>query len=358
MNNQLRPTGRKNLYRNRESGTFFAFARICGKLFRKTLKTDKISVAEIRLAVILKGERERRQRLQAESAETGDTFKSVADAWAKEIEAKPDAEMKPRARKYRIETLAAVRATWPGLDVMAPSAVTEAACKDWAARLAKRYSPSRFNGAVETLRAVFARAVQRGHAALNPAMAVERMAVRPKARTLPTADDLRRLLAAMEAHPARRRGWLCFRFLMFSGFRPAAAVRILPGDVDLARNEITAPPIKHQAKPLTVPMSDDLRKVVVELLADREKDDLPLLPILCCKKALAGACKEAGIARLTPYAARHIFTTTLIESGIPVALVGAMRGDGAASIKMMLDTYVHVRNETLHEQMKKVKPLG
>jgi hypothetical protein len=44
-----------NLIRYKPSGTYFARVRVKGKLIRKTLKTDVLSVAKLRLAIILSG---------------------------------------------------------------------------------------------------------------------------------------------------------------------------------------------------------------------------------------------------------------------------------------------------------------
>lgn len=356
---RIKSTKYANLARDTISGSYLCHAKVSGRLVRKSLKTKSVEVARIRLAKLLEAERERFVRLKVQpKVKGGDTFKAIADDWLKDIEA--DSSLKPASQKYRRETLKAIRETWDGLDGLKPHTVTEAACRDWASKLKAKYSSGRFNGCVESLRGIFKLAISRGYSASNPAMGVERMPVVQKAKVLPPAGKLQELLKALDDGPwSKKRAALSVRFLVFGGARPTASSQVRPRDVNLEKNEITFPPIKYQSQPLTVPMSKDLREVVEKLLEihpikKNPADDSPLLPIADPKKALARACKDVGIPRLTRYDLRHLFTTHMLESGVPVPTVAALRGDKDGGA-MLLKTYFHARNEAMHKAVKEVK---
>jgi hypothetical protein len=54
-----------NLIRYEPSGVYFARLRVKGKLIRRSLKTDQISVAKLRLADFEKSERQKSQSVSA-----------------------------------------------------------------------------------------------------------------------------------------------------------------------------------------------------------------------------------------------------------------------------------------------------
>jgi integrase len=73
-----------------------------------------------------------------------------------------------------------------------------------------------------------------------------------------------------------------------------------------------------------------------------------------CKQALARACKEIGIPKLTHHDLRHLFATRCIESGVDIPTVSRWLGhkDGGA---LAMKTYGHLRNEHSLAMAQKVK---
>jgi len=339
-----------NLVLDRVSGKYHARAKVGGKLIRKALHTGSIEAAKRRLDALLQDER---ARMNPERADVdGWKLGAVARSWLAKVEADPD--LKPRAVDYRRETLGIVQATWQGFDALKPAAVSVGMCRMWAEPVRSRYSPSRFNGAVESLRGVFARAMDLGLCSSNPALGVERAGYQRKLKRLPSAEKFKAMLARLDTNPGARRAARVVRFLAYSGARPSAAARVMPEDVNRAKNILTLPPIKHQHAALEVPMSKDLRAVVDELLADHPGGELPLLPIRSPRKALATACRTAGVPVLTTYDLRHFFTTHLLEAGVPPPMVAALRGDKDGGA-MLLKHYFHARPDGLARALKKVR---
>lgn len=343
-----------NLQRDTVSGKYRVHAKVGGQLIRRVLPTRSLAVAKGLLDDLLK--EERGKKLLESPEVDGFRFKQVANAWMVQIEADPD--LKPRAKQYRLETLAMWRRVCPELDALKPQRITIADCKAMAARVRARYSASRFNGCVETLRAIFNLAIERGLMVTNPALQLARIGVKQKLKTLPPERKFREILAALDANPARARAALVVRFLAYCGARPTAAGQVLPEDVDWKRNELRLPPIKHQHEPLVIPMSKDLRAVVGQLLEQHPghapQRKIPLLPIKSPRRALRTVCRELHLPHLTTYDLRHLFTTHLLEQGVEPALVAALRGDRDGGA-MLLKTYFHARNEKLHAVMRKVR---
>lgn len=355
---RFRKAGFANLVRDKFSRVYFCRAKILGVSVVRSLETKSLQIAKVKLDALLESERERILNLRQGQKSVG-TFKALAAVWFAEVDA--DRDLKPRAKEYRAETLALLQRTWPDLNELAPHRITEAKCKDWAARFAglksargKPFSPTRFNGCVETLRAVLEHGMNLGLLAGNPALKVERARVLPRAIVLPSPKDFRAVLKRLDALPARSRSALMVRFLAFGGPRVSAARGVYPQDVDLKANTIRLPPIKYQERPLVVPMLPDMRRVVKQLLAEHPGGNLPLLPIKNPRRALRSVCKELGLPPLTAHDLRHLFTTHCLESGMSVAEVAALRGDKDGGA-MLLKTYSHIRNEHLHRAVGRVR---
>ena len=73
-----------------------------------------------------------------------------------------------------------------------------------------------------------------------------------------------------------------------------------------------------------------------------------------CEESLAAACEKAGIERLTHHSLRHLFTTRVLESGVPVPTVARWLAhrDGGASL---LKTYSHLLEKHSQEMAGKVQ---
>src|ERR1017187_1959760 len=72
-----------------------------------------------------------------------------------------------------------------------------------------------------------------------------------------------------------------------------------------------------------------------------------------CKRSLSRACKEVGIALLTPHDLRHLFATRCIESGVDIPTVSRWldHKDGGA---LAMKTYGHLRDQHSTTMAQKV----
>jgi hypothetical protein len=101
-----------NLIRYQSSGKYFARLRIKGKLIVRSLKTNAITVAKLRLADLEKEERQKVENLVSAIDGTmtfGDALVSYQQWLAGDI------SLKPRSKQYRAERIAALLKSWPEL---------------------------------------------------------------------------------------------------------------------------------------------------------------------------------------------------------------------------------------------------
>jgi hypothetical protein len=157
-----------NLVRYQPSQIYFARFRVKGKLIRRRLKTNLISVAKIRLAEMQKVESAKAESFGAVAAGKM-TFRDALTVFQSRFEADP--AHKPRTKEYCRYRVSALLKSWPGLAEKDVSRITPAECQDWSVRNAAANSSSSHNYTVSILRRVFAIAVESGARYDNPAAA-------------------------------------------------------------------------------------------------------------------------------------------------------------------------------------------
>jgi hypothetical protein len=131
-----------NLIRYVPSGTYYARVRVRGKLIVRSLKTDLISVAKLRLADLEKEERQR-----AESVDVVHRGKVlVDDAIRIHLDrVNGDVSLKPRTRDYHAQQVKALLKSWPGLGSREIRGWSKTDCLNWAGSFGARASASAFN---------------------------------------------------------------------------------------------------------------------------------------------------------------------------------------------------------------------
>lgn len=263
------------------------------------------------------------------------------------IGGKKSTVLKPLSQEYRLQTLKSIKSSWPDLAGSELRKTDKRDCERWAEKYAKAYSPTRFNGALETLRAVFAIAIEQGALAFNPALSISRLSVKQKRLNLPTQEQFLKILAVMDARNALSPDSAdLVRLLAFSGMRKGEARNFEWPDVDFDKRQIKVKgDPTHGTKNSEirfVPMIEDLHGLLCRLkLRGTEGRVLPLNE---CRYSLASACKAVGCARITHHDLRHLFATRCIESSVDIPTVSRWLGhkDGGA---LAMKTYGHLRDE-------------
>ena len=191
---QWQKTPIANLVRNTASGNYYARVRVKGKLIWKSLKTDTLSVAKLRLGDFLKQENKRVEITEA--AERGRmTFGDALAIFKKRLEEAH--HLKPRAKEYRKDTIDALLKTWPDLESFDVRKISVADCSQWASGYSKKYCPSFFNNTVGTLRMVLKIAIDAGARYGNPASEIKKAKIRQKILKLPEQNQFPALVQAI-----------------------------------------------------------------------------------------------------------------------------------------------------------------
>lgn len=339
-----------NLIRYEPSGTYFARLKVGGKLIRRSLKTEVLTVAKLKLADLEKRERgklETTERVAGGKA----TFKDLLAEYRQNLA--NDVEIKPRTRTYREECIARILKSWPGVESLDVRKITEKQCADWAGKFKDECKgASTFNNTVGTLRLILEIAVKNGGRYTNPVVGIGRRTPPKKDMELPTDEQLHELLAAIRAVPygpglaAAELG----EFLAYGGFRINEAANVLWEDCLLDKGQIIVrgdPETGTKGGEIRrVPMIADMRQLLERLRANRPdaKPTDTVMRVRECQGSITRACKAAKIRRFTHHDLRHLFATRCIECGTDIPTVALWLGHKDFGV-LALKTYAQVRDK-------------
>jgi integrase len=348
-----------NLVRNTASGNYYARVRLKGKLIWKSLKTDRLAVAKLRLGDFLKGENHRAEIVQS-AARGKMTFGDAVVMYKQRLDNAP--HLKPRAKEYRQSTIDALLKTWTGLKDTGVRNITATECSQWAADFGKKYCPSFSNNTVGTLRQILKIALDAGARYGNPANEIKKVRVRQKILKLPEDDQFPSLVQKVRTAGSRfsKDCGDLVEFLAYSGARKSEAPRVLGSDCDFANGRIT---IKGDPDTGTknweirvIPVIPDMRRLLERIHSEKDEAQWlnnPVVGVRECQKAIDSACKKLGITRFTHHDLRHLFATRCIVSGVDIPTVSRWLGhsDGGA---LAMKTYGHLRDQHSATMAQKV----
>lgn len=349
-----------NLVRYEPSGIYFARAKVRGKLIRKSLETNVLSVAKLRLADVLNTE----NKASAPSTKIiGKMLFSDALALFKERQ-RLATDIKQSTKDYNERAAVDLLKTWPGLELMDVKRITRFECLEWRAKFGKMYSSTVTNGTLSILRRVLDIAVDSGARYDNPARHkdVKRARVRRKDLKLPEPDQFIALVAHVRGNGSGRGGHSAdaIEFFSYAGPRLSEAARVFGRDCNFTKNEIVI-----RGDPITgtknwdirrVPMIPEMKKLLERLKADRGEQDFLNNPVLIVRKfnrSLSNACVKLGLHHLTHHDLRHLFATRCIESGVDIPTVAKWLGHKDGGV-LAMQTYGHLRDKHSENMAQKV----
>lgn len=342
----------ENLYRREPSGRYYALVKRAGKQIWRSLKTTDRKLAERRLADFV---------AQAAKLRPQDdphiSFPALAERW---LDTRRHT-LKPSTLERIQRCVKAVAPFFAGTSVRH---VTRRHCDRWVTERGQRLAAQSFAHELDTMRRVFAYAVEIGLRVDNPAAHIERKPIHPKRPVIPTREQFRQLLAAIRASDGRpstqakaRRCADLIELLAYSGCRLDEARNLRWADVDFARGVFTVTGGERGTKnhePRTVPMNDALRQLLERLRAEGDgRPDEPVVRARSARMVLESVAVRTGLPRFTHHAFRHFFATTAIESGGDIPTVAKMLGhkDGGA---LLMKTYGHLRQEHAFAVAKRI----
>lgn len=343
------PTRTQYLVKNSETGMYYAAKKVGKFLRRRSLKTTSETIAKAKLAEELLSMHTEYGQISTDAHTL--TFAQCAAVYMQQEENRTD--LKDSSLKYRRETMKMLEKTWPGYGEIAMRKLHKEDVMRWAKRVDEMYGPTRFNGLLDTMRGVLEIAAKQHVIKANWAKEVPRKNVPIVAPELPTNKQFQRLLAGMDTAPQARQGAIFVRLLAYTGLRIGHALLLTPEHVDLRNGWLNAPAFKFSTGSTRIPILEEARPLLEELLRACDGPRSPLLPIKSPRVALRNASKLIGI-HVTPHKLRHYFTTRCLECGVDVKTVAGWLGhkDGGA---LLLKRYAHLRDEHSKKMAEKVK---
>ncbi len=362
-----------NLLRNRQSGTYYARAKVNGKQKWRSLETKVFSVAKLKLPDTEKEIRAQgiAARAENESGHGNETHVGrFSDIYRQRTE--HDASLSAGSKLRREIAVKAILKTWPELATRDVRRLTPTDCQTWAARALREgtgfvapnaktirqgMSSSAFNKCVDALRAILEVARELGVIYKNPAADICKARVKQKRLELPSAKHFQEIVQRIATAGAR---WSIdcadlVRFLAYSGARLREATALQWKQVNALRNEITIPGTKTGTSYRIIPIFPALGALLAEMKTRRgvESEDAPILRVGSSRGALESACKAIGLEPINHHDLRHLFATRCIESGVDIPTVSRWLGhsDGGA---LAMKTYGHLRQEHSAAQAAKV----
>jgi integrase len=350
-----------NLVRYEPSGIYFVRAKVHGKLIRKSLDTNVLSVAKLRLADVL--DTEHKAIAASNTKVIGKmTFGEVLALFQERQ--KTSTEIKERSKEYNQRCADALLKTWKGLKEADIKRITKQDCLTWRAEFGAKYGATTVNGTLSILRRVFDIALEIGVRYDNPARTkeVRRARVRRKELRLPEPDQFLALVkhvreagSGFSKHCAD-----AVEFFAYAGPRLKEAARIYGRDCSFTKNEIV---IRGDAKTGTknweirrVPMIPEMRRLLERLKAKRGEEvflNSPVCGVRKFNRSLTNACKTLGLHHLTHHDLRHLFATRCIESGVDIPTVAKWLGHKDGGV-LAMQTYGHLRDKHSADMAQKV----
>jgi hypothetical protein len=200
------------------NNNYYGRIKVNGKIIRESLATTVWTTAKLRLADFLK------ERLERRNKTAPPVFSEVAELFTRDTE--NDTRIKPQSKRYRLWCLKKLQKSWPGLWGLPLDKITEAACKDWAAKLSGEIASHYFNNTIATLKQVIDTGIkaykgQCGERLQNPAEELKRTRVKQKELKLPEPSQFKDLVGNLRF---RSGGWGprigdLVEFLAFGGMR-------------------------------------------------------------------------------------------------------------------------------------------
>jgi integrase len=335
------------LWRNTNSGRYYAFVKRNGKQFHHSLKTADRQLAEKRLTRF----REKVENLKT-NPETGKmTFKELADRWY----ASATGGMKESSALRRKISINALLPFFKGKSIRS---VTRADCDRWVIERGNKISASSFNNEHDTLVLIFQLAVRDGLILDNPATHIPRRKLEKAHIVIPTKEQFRVLVAGIRGNgPLAQDGADLVELLAYSGLRLREATSLTWAEIDWERGTLTVTGGEQGTKNLevrTVPLFKGLR----ELLERLEKQNKPrptdrIISIESAKRTLESVCKGKSLPKFHHHSLRHFFVSNAIEAGVDFKVIAGWVGHKDGGV-LVAKTYGHLRDTHSFEMAKKM----
>lgn len=218
----------------------------------------------------------------------------------------------------------------------------------------ERRTPVRANRTVEVLRRMFNLTIRWQWRTDNPAVGVKRNPEEKRHRYL-SPDEIRRLVAALDAHPQKTSA-AAIKLLLLTGARRGEVLGATWDMFDLGQGIWTKPSAHTKQRKLhRVPLGTDAVQLLQSLRSQACGDYVfpgsHGAPLRELKRTWSTVCQKAGLADCRIHDLRHSFASILVSSGASLPIIGRMLGHTQASTT---DRYAHLFDEPLRHAAEHV----
>jgi len=221
-----------------------------------------------------------------------------------------------------------------------------------------RNAPIRANRIVSLLHSMFKRAIKRGwYERANPARGIERTRETKRRRYL-SADELPRLISALDAHRDQGSANL-IHLLLYTGARRGEAMRAEWCEFDLAIGRWTKPDAHTKQREIhPIPLNRPALELLTRMRAVARIEAVYVFPgddgvshLTDVKKSWATICRRARIEGLRLHDLRHSFASLLLNRGASLEVIGGLLGHTQSSTTQR---YAHLLEETMRDASEKL----
>ena len=335
------------LYRRTSSGIYYALVKRGGKQYRRSLKTADRKLAERSLAEF----RQKVERLDPKKTRSNLTFAECSKQWLETVVP----HLKASSARRRETSVAQIL---PYLGSIPIRNITSATCEQWEAKRSPEIAASTYNNERDTIIAVLNFAKREGLLLDNPALVLRRRKLGKANIVIPSKQEFEKLISTLRRLDIRYKDAAdLLELLAYSGMRLAEAASILWGDIDFQNGRFTVTggvlgTKNHEAR--VVPLFPAMRAFLERLRPTSEiKADEQIVGIGKATKAMAKACKLAGLAIFTHHCMRHYFVSNAIEAGVDFKTIAAWVGHKDGGL-LVAKTYGHLRDTHSFEMAKRM----
>lgn len=348
----------RHLYIRQPAGTFYARLYQDGRNKWVGLETQSLDIAKIKLAEALQNHHTA-WKINATVKDGSVTIGQLSEVHLQEVDNQTD--IKQSSKGYRHDCVKRLFAIFPDLKSLRPAQVGATELQRHFAGATERYGATAINGTVDSARAIFQLAMDRGLIVKNPTKDIDKVSVPKKKMVLPNTDQFKAIVEALrssDSSSAQAQGDLV-EFLAYSGVRIAEAKGITWNDIDFSNGRIYVAPGKNKHDRY-VPMLSNMRTLLENLKSvprtsrnsERRKGNFVLATTEVYTE-LPAACEKVGAPRITHHDLRHLFATKCIESGVDIPTVSRWLGhlDGGV---LAMRIYGHLRDQHSQDMAKLV----
>jgi len=336
---EYKKTKVNGLFKSSSSGIYYAYVRTSKGPLKKSLRTNKFSIAKVRLPLVIEEMKEKAAGLVSLKKEK-DSLRVFSEALAEYWRLKKSEDLKPSTLLYYQQIVDFFKVDVGELDV---SQLDEDFMRDWWRGVCDKYSEQRSNNILSFMKAVLDLQKKYGLRKSNPGDELERVIIKNARGALVSRDNLNAVRSSKSRYSDEAADMI--EFYAYSGLRTSELASLTWNDV--GEDFLNVAGAKGRGKDVVewrkVPIVAALR-VVINKRRELCVESGSIFSIKSPRFALNNACDKVGVDRMRLHDLRHLFATVCIGSGVDIPTVAKWLGHKDRGV-LAMKTYGHLRDQ-------------